>query len=72
MASTLALGKMSVEEKLQTMELLWDDLCNQTEAIVSPPWHEDVLAERSASQEQGDDVFEDWDSAKRTIQSKVG
>jgi Putative addiction module component len=72
MASNLTLGKMSIEEKLQTMELLLDDLCNQTGAIVSPPWHEDVLAERSATLENGDDVFEDWDSAKKRIQNKIG
>jgi hypothetical protein len=72
MASTLALGKLSVEEKLQTMELLWDDLCNQAGAIVSPPWHEEVLAERSATLEHGVDVFEDWDSAKKRIQNKIG
>ena len=28
MASTFPLEKMSIEEKLRAMELLWDDLCN--------------------------------------------
>jgi hypothetical protein len=54
------------------MELLWDDLCNQAGAIVSPPWHEDALAERNAMLERGDDAFEDWEAAKKRIQSKVG
>jgi hypothetical protein len=71
MASTLPLEKMSVEEKLQAMELLWDDLCSKAGGMSSPAWHEDVLAERQAMHERGDDQFEDWDAAKRNIRNKV-
>ena len=71
MASTLPLEKMSVEEKLQAMESLWDDLCSKAGGMASPGWHEDVLAERKAMQERGDDHFEDWDAAKRNIRNKV-
>ena len=71
MASTLPLEKMSVEEKLQAMESLWDDLCSKAAGVSSPAWHEDVLAERDAMKERGDDEFEDWDAAKRSIRSKV-
>ena len=71
MASTLALEKMSVEEKLQAMESLWEDLCGNAGAISSPAWHEDVLAERDAMQKRGDDQFEDWEAAKRNIRTKV-
>lgn len=71
MASTLPLEKMSVEEKLQAMESLWDDLCSKAGIISSPAWHENVLAERDAMYKRGDDVFEDWDAAKRNIRNKV-
>ena len=71
MASTLPLEKMSVEEKLQAMESLWDDLCSKAGDISSPAWHEEVLADRQAMQERGEDQFEDWDTAKRNIRSKV-
>ena len=71
MASTLPLEKMSVEEKLQAMELLWDDLCGKAGAVSSPAWHEDVLAERDAMQKRGDDQFEDWEAAKRNIRTKA-
>jgi len=71
MASTLPLEKMSVEEKLQTMESLWDDLCSKAGTVSSPDWHEDVLAERDAMQKRGDDQFEDWDAAKRNIRTKA-
>ena len=71
MASTLPLEKMSVEEKLQAMESLWDDLCSKAGAVSSPAWHEDVLAARDAAQKRGDDQFEDWEAAKRNIRTKV-
>lgn len=71
MASTLPLEKMSVEEKLQAMESLWDDLCSKAEAMSSPAWHEDILTERDAMQRRGDDEFEDWEAAKRNIRTKV-
>ena len=71
MASTLPLEKMSVEEKLQAMESLWDDLCSKAGGMTSPAWHEDVLAEREAMQKRGDDQFDDWEAAKRDIRNKV-
>jgi hypothetical protein len=40
--------KMSASERLQAMEQLWEVLCRDGEAIESPEWHRDVLAERRA------------------------
>jgi hypothetical protein len=71
MANTIPLEKMSVEEKLQAMESLWDDLCSKAAGVTSPAWHKDVLAERDVAQKRGDDEFEDWDAAKRNIRNKV-
>jgi hypothetical protein len=71
MASTLPLEKMSIEEKLRAMESLWDDLCSRAGVITSPTWHGDILAEREAMHEQGNDQFEDWEQAKRTIKNQV-
>lgn len=71
MANTIPLEKMSVEEKLQAMELLWDDLCSNAGVMSSPAWHEEILAERDGMRERGDDEFEDWEAAKRNIRNKV-
>ena len=71
MASTLPLEKMSVEEKLQAMESLWDDLCNRAGVITSPAWHGDALAERETMLGRGEDQFEDWEEAKRNINNQV-
>ena len=71
MANALPLDAMSVEEKIHAMESLWEDLCNRAGGVVSPSWHEDVLAEREAAHQRGEDKFEDWDEAKRNIRNRI-
>lgn len=67
MSVVLQIDRMTLEEKLQTMEALWDDLCRHEEAIPVPQWHKDVLDERARLIEQGKAKFIDWDSAKKLI-----
>ncbi len=71
MANALPLDTMTVEEKIQAMESLWEDLCSRAGGVVSPAWHEDVLAQRDAANKRGEDAFEDWDEAKRNIKNKI-
>ena len=44
---------MSLQERLQAMELLWRSLAQTPENVPSPDWHGDVLAERVARLEEG-------------------
>ena len=46
MPATLPLNEMTVAEKLQAMEALWEDLSRNAEALESPEWHRGVLEER--------------------------
>ncbi len=46
--------KMSLAERLQTMELLWASLASTPDAVPSPAWHREVLAERMAKIERGE------------------
>ena len=71
MASKRPLKSMSLEEKLQAMESLWDDLCDQLDGASSPLWHEDVLAQRDAARERGDDGADDWNESKNEIRHNV-
>ena len=71
MIPTLPLDKMSVEEKIQTMESLWDSLLHENSEIASPDWHREVLAEREAAIEQGKTQFEDWETAKEKIRKQI-
>lgn len=66
-ALAFPLEKMTVPEKISTMEILWDDLCRTPSNIVSPEWHKEVLDEREKSVNDGLDVFVDWEEAKKNI-----
>lgn len=61
------LQNMSIEEKLQTMELLWDDLRANAGDALSPAWHGDELARREAALQRGDELAEDWATARQRI-----
>lgn len=44
--STADIQRMSTNERLATMEQLWDALCREGADPVSPSWHKVVLAKR--------------------------
>jgi Putative addiction module component len=71
MGVALSVDKMSIEEKFQTMETIWDDLCKKADSISSPPWHEKVLNDRENAISNGEDVFIDLHSAKKNIENSI-
>jgi len=48
---------MSVTERLQAMDQLWDALTRDKDEIPSPDWHQDVLADRKARAQRGEAKF---------------
>ena len=46
-------NKMSVAERLQAIEQLWEALCREAGDLVSPEWHGEVLADRKVRAERG-------------------
>ncbi len=71
MGAALSVEKMTIEEKIQTMETIWDDLCEKADNILSPPWHEKVLNDRENGIIHGEDVFIDWNNAKKKIEKSI-
>lgn len=68
---TLPLSEMSLAEKLQAMEALWDDLSRNPDTLESPAWHEEVLRERQQRIASGEAVFLDWEHAKTDIRRRT-
>ncbi|WP_020506076.1 addiction module protein [Lamprocystis purpurea] len=64
MKPNLQLDQMSVEEKIQTMELLWDSLCQAPTELESPDWHGEILKERQRKIGAGEAVFLSLDALK--------
>jgi len=71
MSLPMRLESMTLEEKLQTMEEIWDDLCHKNADMASPDWHGGMLAEREKTLQSGDEKFLDWDVAKKRIKTKI-
>jgi len=68
---TLPLKQMSIEEKLQVMEAIWDDLSQRADELHPPEWHREVLAEREEAIARGDEQFEDWEVARKKIEKHI-
>ena len=66
-----AIPKLSVQEKLQAMEALWQSLSSKPEAIESPAWHEKELRARERDIESGKSKFIDWEKAKTDIRRRT-
>ena len=61
------IDQMTQDEKLQTLEALWDSLWPRQETVPSPEWHGTVLQERAERVASGKAVFSDWDDAKKRL-----
>lgn len=69
--TTLQIEKLTVTEKLQIMESLWDSLCAKAENIAIPAWHDEVLQERQNALNRGIDTFVGWNEAKMHIRNQL-
>jgi hypothetical protein len=49
--------KMTLAQRLQAMELLWQSISLSPESAVSPEWHGKVLADRQAKVDAGEGNF---------------
>ena len=63
----IPLDEMTLDEKLDALEILWENLIRHPEDVPSPEWHREALASREESFKRGDDHYEDWEVAKANI-----
>ena len=49
--------KMTIQERLTTMEHIWDSLCHEETEPHSPTWHETILNERKKMMDSPDAKF---------------
>ena len=71
MTISLPLDQMSVEEKLQVMEAIWDDLSQHPDEMQSQAWHGKVLKAMEEAVARGEETFDDWETAKRRIRDDL-
>ncbi|WP_408034080.1 addiction module protein [Thiorhodovibrio winogradskyi] len=52
-----AIRKMSVSERIRTMEAIWDSLLYDVAEMPSPEWHRNILEERKRKMDEGSARF---------------
>jgi hypothetical protein len=62
---------MTIAEKLNIMEMIWDDLCRQSPPIESPDWHFDELKQREQALTDGTAKIMTWDEAEKQLRQKL-
>jgi len=67
MIANLPLKDMSLNEKFQALEMVWDDITHNSPDFTSPVWHEAELKERDARIKSGKDKLIDWELAKKQM-----
>ncbi len=70
MQFTLPLSEMTVQDKLQVMDQIWEDLLSHEQDVSSPSWHQDLLAARTARVESGESRFIDFATVKEDVQKR--
>ena len=70
MTFSAQLKNMTIEEKLHTMELIWDDLCENAAKLDSPYWHKSTIEEREKSFLARKFRLFEWDEAKEHIRNE--
>ncbi len=71
MSISLPLQAMSVEEKLQVMEAIWDDLSRHVDELQPPLWHGKVLDALEVAIERGEETFDEWEAAKQRTRDSL-
>jgi len=67
----LPLAKMTLAQKLDLIETLWDDISKDDKALESPLWHEEVLRDRQQALDSDKASVGDWEAAKKRIKRNV-
>ncbi len=67
----LPLSELTLGQKLDLMEALWEDLTRHAEALESPHWHEEILKEREQAVAAGKASLSGWEEAKSRIRRKL-
>ena len=49
----IPIEKMSLSQKMDVIQRVWDSLVQKDELAISPAWHRDILIQRRASIKSG-------------------
>lgn len=67
MTTKIDLESMSIDEKMELMESIWNDLSADEHANLSPDWHKKTLEERKIDLNSGKAIVQTLDAVKQEI-----
>ena len=67
----MPLEKMTVEEKLEVLDAVWQDLRKSEISIPVPEWHKQILESRRRAFLNGEIGYTNWEDAKDEILRRV-
>ena len=67
MIGAAEIEKMTLEQKLEAMELLWKSISEKPDEVPSPAWHEEIVAERLAKINKGEAKFFSIEEARQKL-----
>ncbi|MDZ7720937.1 MAG: addiction module protein [Balneolaceae bacterium] len=70
MQTPINIDKLSREEKLQLMHVIWEDLVKDEKQVQSPKWHEEVLRETEERVREGKEHTISWSKAKEELRKR--
>ncbi len=65
--SAIEISQLSLREKFQIMQAIWEDLRGHVDRFGVPQSHRDLLDARRRRAESGESEILDWDQVKHTI-----
>ena len=63
--------ELTVEEKLDYVESLWDRIAAKPEAIAVPDWHLEVIEQRTHEGQGGSPTGRSWDDFREELRAKL-
>ena len=67
----LDISELTLAQKLNLMESIWDDITQDECALKLPAWHEAVLKDREDALASGKANVSDWENTKEGIRRDV-
>ena len=61
--------RMSIAERLDTIEEIWQSLHHNADQVPSPEWHRDLLTDRKARAERGEAKFLTLDQLRSRLRN---
>lgn len=68
MSSDFSVQDMSVAEKLDAMEILWESLSRVPDALDAPDWHRAVLADRERRLRGGEATISSLEDVRKRLE----